>query len=145
MNIATITSLSEMGFVGSSCPITNERAPNVTKSYGDIELSYNARSAYYGCDTTAIVIGGRVFFVLNGQHSQALDAALTAKGAQGMVEYFIEHLAHANFTSEHLMATGLANDLFGLMPTALEIIGQSNIDLIKQTAQQMGSGNVQRG
>lgn len=132
MRTATASSL---GMRGSFCPVTRAPSPNVTRSFAQgFTISYNPSSAGYGTDTTAIVIHERVFFVLSGDHAAALCAAADQSGISGCVDYFIEHIAQANPLSEHLMATGVNADPFGLMPTALEVIGQDGVQRIAAAA-----------
>lgn len=120
--------LASLGMKSSPCPVTGSRSPNVTRSIGAaVHISYNPSSAGYGCDTTAIVLRERVFFVLNGDHAGALCSAVEQHGVSGCVEYFVQNISQANGRSEHLMATGLAQDLFGLMPTTIEVLGQDAI------------------
>lgn len=128
------SNLRALGMTGSSCPVTNVRAPNVSRSFGDFSISYLRHSTEYGSNTTAIVLAGRVFLVLNGNHAEQLIEAASACGIQGCVDYFVENITQANGHSEHLMATGLVSDLFGLLGTALEVMGQDNIDKIAKAA-----------
>lgn len=109
-------------------PIINTRPLNRVVNFNGFHLSYDPSSRDYGSDTTGIVFKGRVFFVLNGDHSHGLHAAVEAAGVQGAIDYFIEHQADANKSSEHLMVCGQQNDLFELTPTVREIIGQDGID-----------------
>ena len=120
--------LASLGMKSSSCPVTGTRSANVTRSVGTaVHISYNPSSAGYGCDTTAIVLRERVFFVLNGNHAEALCSAVEQHGVSGCVEYFVQNISQANGRSEHLMATGLAEDLFGLLPTTIEVLGQGAV------------------
>lgn len=123
-----------IGMTASTCPVTNVRSPNVTRIFGNFHISYCNRSSDYGCPTTAIVLGGRVFFILNGNHAEHLIIAASEEGIQGCVDYFINNIDQANGYSEHLMATGVASDPFDLFSTTLGIIGQDNINrIIKKT------------
>ena len=132
MRIATAAALD---MKGSFCPVTRAPSPNVTRSFAQgFTISYNPSSADYGTDTTAIVIKERVFFVLSGDHAAALCAAADQNGIAGCVDYFVEHIAQANRLSEHLMATGVNADPFGLMPTALEVLGQDAVQRIAAAA-----------
>ena len=131
---------AEIGMTGSACPVTNLLAPNVSRSFGNFSISYCRRSADYGCDTTAIVLGGRVFLVLNGCHAEPLVEAASSSGIQGCVDYFVENIAQANARSEHAMATGLESDPFALLGTALEVMGQHNVDRIARAIQGSGRG-----
>ncbi|UXH55943.1 hypothetical protein Q1Z72_01415 [Pseudomonas qingdaonensis] len=126
-----ISDAAALGMKGSFCPVTRSPSPNMTRSFAQgFTISYNSRSAGYGTDTTAIVLQERVFFVLSGDHAAALCAVADQSGIAGCVDYFIEHIAQANSHSEHLMATGVNADPFGLMPTALEVIGQDGVQRI---------------
>jgi hypothetical protein len=134
MRSSTHTNLRSAGMTGSSCPVTNVRAPNVARSFGEFSISYNSHTSDYGCDTTAIVLCGRVFFVLNGNHAVQLCLAASSNGIEGTIQYFIENIAQANHRSEHWMATGLSSDPFSLHPTTLQVIGQCNVDRIVKAA-----------
>lgn len=120
------------GFIGGACPITNELSPNVTMNFERFHLSYNNRSGDYGCDTTAIVLDGRVFMLLNGEHKNALSNAAQENGIHGCVDYFIANIDKANRFSEHLTLIGIGNDQFALIPTAIEVIGEINIGRIAE-------------
>lgn len=131
----SVLSKKSTGMKSSFCPVTHSPSPNVTRSFGsDVHVSYNPRSGDYGSDTTAIVLRERVFFVLNGDHAETLCKIGENNGVHGCVDYFVEHIAQANKLSEHLMATGVSNDPFALMPTALEILGQEGVDRIAAAA-----------
>lgn len=134
MRSSTHTNLRLAGMTGSSCPVTNVRAPNVARSFGEFSISYNSHRSDYGCDTTVIVLSGRVFFVLNGNHAVQLCLAASSNGIEGAVEYFIENISQANNRSEHRIATGISSDPFSLLPTTLEVIGQCNVDRIVKAA-----------
>ena len=126
------------GMTAGTCPVTNVRTPNVSRSFGNFHISYNRSSADYGCDTTAIVLRGRVFFILNGDHEEQLWNAATEGGVQACVDYFIDNIAHANGYSEHRMATRTIEDPFDLFSTAEEIIGHNNLDRIKHAIAAIG-------
>lgn len=131
----SVLSKKSSGMKSSICPVTHSPSPNVTRSVGfDVHVSYNPRSSGYGSDTTATVLSERVFFVLNGDHAEALCEAAEKSGAQGCADYFVEHIAQANKRSEHLMATGVSNDPFALMPTTVEILGQESVNRIAAAA-----------
>lgn len=124
-----------LGMKSSICPVTHSPSPNVTRSFGSaVHISYNPSSAGYGSDTTAIVLRERVFFVLDGDHAEALCKLSAENGAKGCVDYFVQNIARANDMSEHLMATGVSDDLFALMPDAVEILGQDGVDRIAAAA-----------
>lgn len=132
---SNLNHLSMLGFKSAGrIPVTNESLPNVVAGFGAFHVSYNAHSSDYGSDTTALVLRHRVFFVLNGNHAAALHSAAESTGIQGCIDYFIDHIAQANPYSEHLMATKIRNDIFGLHQTTLEVIGQTNINRIASAA-----------
>lgn len=132
MRIATAAAL---GMKGSFCPVTRAPSPNMTRSFEQgFHISYNPSSSGYGCDTTAIVLQGRVHFVLNGDHAAALCTAAEQRGIDGCIDYFVENIALANKLSEHWMATGVNCDFFALMPTTLEVIGQDGMQRIAEAA-----------
>lgn len=126
--------LGALGMTGSACQVTRVLAPNVSRSFGDFSISYCRRSVDYGCDTTAIVLGGRVFLILNGYHAEQLIDAASVSGIQACVDYFAENIARANARSEHQMATGVVADLFGLYGTTLEVLGQQSIEKLAKAA-----------
>lgn len=137
--------LHAIGMTSSTCPVTRAKSPNVARNFGaNLSISYNQRSADYGCDTTAIVFGGRVFFVLNGNHAVALCALAEEQGVPGCVEYFAQRIAQANGNSEHLMATGLIGDPFGLMQTALDVIGSDGVDRIAAAVRALAASTSNR-
>lgn len=119
-------------FTRGACPVTNVIAPNMTRTFTDFHISYNPSSADYGCDTTALVLSDRVFFILNGDFSERFAEASESKGLQGCIDLFIENIEKANRLSEHLMASGMNSDPFELGRTAREMLGQDNIDRIVQ-------------
>ena len=118
------------GFTQQKYPVTQVTGPNMTHSFEGFHISYARNLAHYGCDTTALVLDGRVFFILNGDHADDLSEAASIFGVEGCVNLFIDRIARANQLSEHLMAVGLKADPFGLYPTTLEIIGLENIEKI---------------
>lgn len=131
MSIAT---LSKLGFTSSRCPVTNEVSPNMAASFDGFHISHCSRTSEYGCETTAIVLQHRVFFILNGDHSAALAEAARDHGVDGCIRYFVEHINQANARSEHLMAVGLASDHFGLRGTTQKCIGSDAIELVAKAA-----------
>ena len=56
-----------------------------------------------------------------------MTKAAAARGIDGCIDVFIDCIESASRHSEHKMAIGLTNDVFGLMPTALAVIGEENI------------------
>ena len=120
------------GFKSGRCPVTKQVSPNVTKDFVGYHISYNPSSSDYGCRTTALVIMGRVFLVLNGDHKDGLVEACDATGFQGALDYFLANIAQANKMSEHFEIAGVGQDVFGLQKTALEVMGQTNIDRFKE-------------
>lgn len=73
------------------------------KEYGGFYISYNNHDTdIYGCDTTAIVIGQmQGFFILNGNHSGALDKAAHKGGFDACLNYFREHEDEMNERSDN--------------------------------------------
>lgn len=130
----SIPALAKLGFSGSRCPVTHVISPNMTASFAGFHISHNASIAHYGSETTALVLRERVFFILNGNHSEELVKEARASGVAGCIRYFAEHIDQANRCSEHLMAVGLTSDPFELCPTAQEIIGEGGIALVAEAA-----------
>lgn len=65
--------------------------PNIiTSRADDTYISYNPVDHWiYGCDTTAIVTRQMTrFYILCGDHTDALNAALKAGGLQACLDYF---------------------------------------------------------
>src|SRR5690349_15295328 len=56
------------GLASQRCPPTRQLMPNRVRNVNRFHISYNNHAADYGCATTALVLNGRVFFVLNGDH-----------------------------------------------------------------------------
>lgn len=140
--IETMHASTTPGFTGHTIPVTNERSPNVTRTFDGFHLSYDRSSRDYGCDTTAFVIQGRLFLVLNGNHCAAMVSA-AENGIQGVVDYFIEHIGQANERSEHRMAAGIDTDPFALAPTMLKMVGQESIDRIAQAEADLALARAQ--
>jgi len=125
-------------FTHDTIPIINQRTPNATCRFSGFHLSYNPSSADYGSDTTAIVMGDTLFFILNGNHKKVLATIATETGLQGCIDYFINHIELANPLSEHL---GVINgqEQFGIAKSGLAFLGQANIDRIAQVVQALPS------
>ena len=123
---------NQTGMTAARCPVTNTLMPNVSRSFGNFHISYCRSSADYGCDTTAIVLDGRVFFILNGNHAGQLCIVADEEGIDGCVNYFVDNIDNANPYSEHLMAAKIKADPFDLHATALEVIGTHNIEKLQQ-------------
>ncbi len=119
-------------------PITNELTVNSFEIHGGFHLSYNPSVAGYGCATTAIVLRDSVFLVLNGNHKQALSDAADANGVSGCVDYFCKNIKQANHRGEHRAVAGVAKDPFGVRKTAIEVIGQSGVDMIAKAVDGLG-------
>ncbi len=125
----------DMGMSSTFCPMSNTSSPNLVRSFGkDFHISYLRYSPAYGCKTTAIVLDERVFLVLKGDHTNQLIPVTEKAGIQGCVDYFIKHLDEAHLASEHLMAVGIQEDQFNLMPTMIAIFGQDSVDRIAAAA-----------
>lgn len=103
-------------------------ALNTTNNFKGFHISYLKDTRDYGSDTTALVLGGRVFFVLNGNHAAEMNEAALQNGIQGCLDVFIERIDRANAASEHRMAAGLDGDPFELQATTLRMIGQEGMD-----------------
>lgn len=122
--------LEQAGFKGGLCPVTNVVSPNISLNFYRYHLSYNSSSRDYGSDTTAIVLEGRVFFLLNGDHAVELQSKAQSGGIDACIDYFIANLHLANKFSEHKLAVGIGEDILGLVPTAEAVIGLSNVKRI---------------
>jgi len=85
----TRSSIKSKHFSSGTVPVINTPSPNVTASFEGFGLSYNRSSANYGSDTTAIVLRGRVFLLLNGDHGEALHKKAAENGITGCIDYFI--------------------------------------------------------
>lgn len=139
----TPTSLSR-GLSPQRCPATYALMPNRVRNFSGYHVSFNPRSSDYGCPTTALVLQGRVFLVLNGDHVDDLIAAAERDGVGGCVALFADRIQDANPLSEHPMAVGCATDPFGLQLTALEVIGQPGVSAIiaAMSRQESSSSNL---
>ena len=110
----------------------NILSPNCTEDHKNFHISYCSRTAVYGCCTTAIVLKHRVFLVLDGDHRAALSTvAARPGGIVNVMNYFVANIRDANPLGEHRILAGLGDDVFAIIPTALEVIGKKGIDLIK--------------
>ncbi|QRD62699.1 hypothetical protein H8Z72_22500 (plasmid) [Xanthomonas citri pv. citri] len=127
MSTSSISAARHRGLASQRCPATGELAPNRICEFGTFHISYNPHATQYGCETTALVLAGRVFFVLNGDHTDAMLSAAERNGIEGCIDIFVNQLHLASELSEHRMAVGISADPFALAPTALELIGQDNV------------------
>jgi hypothetical protein len=132
MMTSTVNNLLSNGFSPVRCPVTQVVMPNMTRNFDGFHISYARNLADYGSDTTSVVLQARVFLVLNGYHADVMVEAAERNGIQGCIDVFIERLQQANKFSEHRMAAGVDTDTFSLMPTTLEMIGQSYMDRFMQ-------------
>ena len=130
MRTATIADLHSHGFSSNLCPVTRNVMPNMTRDFGNYHISYCRELSHYGSDTTALVMKGRVFFILNGYHADDMVDAAEQNGIQGCIDLFINRINLANQLSEHCMAVGMVADPFGLYQTTVELIGQQSVDRI---------------
>lgn len=128
MRTSTVSELSSLGFSGASCPVTREVMPNMVRAFDGFHISYCRHQSHYGSDTTALVLQGRVFFILSGYHADALVQAAEDNGIQGCISAFIERIEQANPFSEHRQALLLDPDPFQVHSTTLEVIGQDGFD-----------------
>ena len=124
MTTTQATRDSANGLSFQRCPVTRQLMPNRVRSFDGFHVSYNNSSSDYGCPTTALVLGGRVFLILNGDHAGDLIEAAELGGLPGCMDLFIERIASANSRSEHMAAFGLADDPFGLHATMHSLFGQ---------------------
>lgn len=121
--------MTNIAFNRHPVAVLNELSINATTcDLGGYHISYNPSSRDYGCKTTAIVLKGRVFLILNGDHREAIKGAIIRGGLLGAIEYFIDNAGQANALSEHLMVAGIQPDIFNLRDTVIEMVGQSIID-----------------
>jgi hypothetical protein len=111
-----------------ACPVTNQKPINLTLSFKAFHISYNPSSFGYGCHTTAIVLQNHVYFVLNGDHRDALAPIANESGIDGCIQYLIENLDQTNEKSEHYEVCGISKDVFGLTRVSLEVLGKETLD-----------------
>jgi len=118
------------GFKGQRVPVTNELAPNTILDRGEYHVSYNNRTGDYGCTTTAIVLKGTLFLILNGDHQKALAEISESDGLQGCFDYFLANIAQANGLSEHhLVLKG--DNTFNSAKNAEDFLGPQNITRLR--------------
>jgi len=120
-------------------PVTNEMTPNSTVHFDGYYLSYNRRSSDYGCDTTAIVVGGRVFLLLNGDHREELLSISNTDGLDGCLNYLINNINLSNKYSEINTLVGVDKDVFGLVDTFLN---HSNQDMLNKLTDAFNCGSI---
>jgi hypothetical protein len=114
-------------FKSQRVPVTNELAENTVADFKSYHISYNSNPANYGCRTTALVMKNNVFFILNGDHKDAMLEASEENGLQGCFDYFLRNLDKANGMSEHhSVLKGKCQ--FNLHKYALEYLGAENIE-----------------
>lgn len=132
MRTSTTTDLFANGFSPQRCPATHQVLPNMTRAFSGFHISYAGYLSHYGSDTTALVFDGRVFFILNGYHADALVAAAEQGGIHACMDLFIGRIDQANNLSEHRIVGGLVADTFELRPTVEAMIGEDGIARITQ-------------
>lgn len=130
MSASQIAQMRSRGLVSQRCPGINTLMPNQTRCFDGFHISYARHLPEYGCPTTALVLGGRVFFVLNGNHAADMVDAAMRDGLQGCIDLFLERIHLANDLSEHPAAAGVAVDPFELHPTTLALLGHATVDRI---------------
>lgn len=83
---------------GNKSPINMD-----AKTYEGFYVSYNTRDAvYYGCDTTALVLGQmQKFYILNGDHREQYKQIIE-QGFDRCLSYYKEHIHEANTHSDPL-------------------------------------------
>lgn len=141
MGTATFSQLHSAGFTTERCPVSRTVMPNSTRSYDGFHISYCRGETDYGCDTTALVVRGHVFLVLNGCHVCELAQAADESGLEGCVSLFIDLIAHANPYSEHLSAVGLAADPFGVAALFQAAVSPATVTRLRACARQSNSGS----
>lgn len=129
----THSTLLSSGFAPSVIPVINQVSPNISRSFDGFAISYNRSTIDYGCDTTALVIRGRVFMLLSGNHALELAGAAENGGLIAALTLFIMKLDLAIGQSEHLEAFGLANDPFDLTSTLREALPEDQYTLVANT------------
>lgn len=129
------TTTARNAFRNHTIPVLCQRSINsTTRAIDGSYVSYNPSSRDYGCHTTALVLGGRVFLILNGDHREGMFTAVVEGGIAAGASYFIDHIDQANARSEHHEVTGQRQDIFNLIPTAVQCIGQELVDRMTQAA-----------
>lgn len=113
----TQSQLLSNGFSSSTIPVINQKSPNISRPFDGFAVSYNRSSRDYGCDTTGLVIGGRVFLLLSGNHALELAGAAEQGGLVAALTMFIMKMEFAIEQSEHLSAFGIAADPFDTAST----------------------------
>ena len=121
-------------FKHHTIPIINTMSPNSTLNFDNFHLSYNRSRVNYGCDTTAIVLKGDVFLILNGNHKKELEEISNKDGLVGCLNYFIENIKLSNRLSEHHTFTVGVSDPFNLKQRATNTIGQYMVDSINEAS-----------
>lgn len=111
-------------FKTATIPGMNRKSPNSTLSFKGFHISYNRSSRDYRTDTTAIVIKGNLFLILNSDHKTKLVDCAESNGLNGVINYFIEHLDQSNPKSEHNNIAGILRDDFNLKDYAFANIGK---------------------
>lgn len=119
-------------------PIVPSWSPNSVANFGKFHLSFNDRDTLaYGSETTAIVLLGTVFLVLNGDHREALFEAATKHGAEGCLEYFTQNIRLANSKSEHEQMLDAVPDPFNCRKYALQVVNESALDKMLEVYNQL--------
>ena len=118
-------------------PTMNITSPNSTLDFKNFHLSYNSSEANYGCDTTAIVLNGDVFLILNGCHKKELEEISSKDGLVGCLNYFIKNINLSNKLSEHHTFIPNAKDPFNLRERTISMIGQDMVDSINKASKSL--------
>lgn len=100
---------------------------NTVKKRGCHHISFNKSSREYGCPTTALVINGRVFIILCGNHYDNLNNAL-ADGIESAWDYVVKNAKNLHDMSEHNQVLGLETDLFGLRETTVDYLSDEALN-----------------
>jgi hypothetical protein len=77
-------------------------ALNQIANFDGYYISYCSSGIQF--DTTAIVLGQMErFYILDGDHSNELEALSREGGVQACIKYFYDHIEQASRYSEHLL------------------------------------------
>jgi hypothetical protein len=114
-------------FKSQSLPITNEMAPNTVSGYSGFHLSFNNRTAHYGCETTAFVLKNSVFLLLNGDHREQMDECAAAGGLQACFDYYVDNIHLANGMGDLQTVVKGCKSLGYVQDTAREALGEENL------------------
>ncbi len=121
-------------FKGQRIPVTNEVAPNTVLDRGEYHVSYNSSTRDYGSKTTAIVLKGTVFLILNGDHRGALEQISETAGLHGCFDYFLENIHKANHLCSHKEILR-GDNTFNTEINARKVLGDENISRLTEACE----------